>query len=130
MPIIEGEIQKGAGNGYMNLKLQLPQLIQFFPELKDCFPATINVRLKEPLKSLSPDFTSEPIKWLPETRAEEFSFTRVKFEFVSGGKSDSTDAWIYEAEASPHKADPSYIEILAPYLALGSSTTCRIHLGG
>ena len=128
MASIEGEIQKGAGEANLTLKLQLPELMKFFPELKDCFPATINVRLKEPLKSLSPDFTIEPIKWLPETRAEEFSFTRVKFEFVSEGKSDSTDAWIYEAEFSPHKTDPFYTEIVAPYLGLDSSTACRIHL--
>lgn len=130
MPSIEGEIQKGAGEANLTLKLQLPELMKFFPEVKDCFPGTINVRLKEPLQALSPDFTSEPIKWLPERRAEEFSFTRVKFELVSEGKNDITDAWIYEAESSPHKADPSYIEIVAPYLTLGSSTACRIHLGG
>ena len=126
MFIVEGKIIDGYGAASPNIKWQMPLLISAFPEIKDCYRGSINLELAKPIKIITPDFTSKPIKWFPDRNdiEEEFSFTRIKFE----NNSSLTAAWIYDPHNSPHRRDPFHLEIIAPLIQLRRDKVCRIHI--
>jgi hypothetical protein len=79
-----------------------------------------------------PDFVTESIKWHPAhpEHSEVFSFTRINFCVYDNNKKDeqSIRAWIYDPDKSPHHRDPFYWEVIAPFIELGSSKSCKILL--
>jgi CTP-dependent riboflavin kinase len=131
MVIIEGKIVKGYGAARQNLEWQMPYFIKTFPEIKDCYLGSINLELLRPLKILTPDFTTDPIKWHPgyPNLEERFGFTRIKLETVNSADNSSiVAAWIYDPHNSPHRPDPFYVEIIAPEISLDDIKLCKIHL--
>jgi hypothetical protein len=119
-----------------NVKSQLPHLIEQFPEIKDVYPATINVKLDEPFSDLKYDFTTSPIQWWdadanrPELgfrHTESFSFLRIKFEYPTGGP--IYNAWLFGCHDSHWFNDPLRLshEVIAEKIAnLSYNTRCRI----
>jgi hypothetical protein len=87
--IIGGTVVRGFGVASKNIKFQLPHLVVNFPEIKEVFCASINVKLDAPLHDLNYDYTTPPIRWwdLLDERSgfgqwavEKFSFLRIGFE--------------------------------------------------
>ncbi len=136
--IIDATIFKGHGVASKNVKSQLPHLIEQFPEIKDIFPATINVKLDRPFSNLKYDFTTSPIKWWDAdahkpTRGfwhlEQFSFLRIKFEYPTGGS--IYNAWGLGCHDSQWFNDPLTHEVIAEKVAnLSYDTRCRIIRAG
>ena len=125
---IKGKIIKGYGQAQHTLKMQKVILEQYIPNFEKYYlKGTINIRLEKP-SNFHPDIETQPLKWdtrqVPVTE-EKFGFVKIKFEII-GKDNDLINAWIYIASKSPHYADPSYLGILAPYIAHHESPYCYI----
>ncbi len=86
--IIEATIVSGLRAATMTVRLQMPLLvINHFPEIRDCRPATINLQLDRPLRVNNPTFTTPPIPWIPNRPelSETFSFLNVRLELNRKG---------------------------------------------
>jgi hypothetical protein len=86
--VIEGTIMQGLGAARKTVRLQMPHLVQQFPQIHGCYEATINLQLDRPLRVNNPDHTTGLIRWYPqappEWAGEKFSFLRIKFECPLG----------------------------------------------
>lgn len=54
---------RGLGAARGNVRLQLPGLKRYVPELKGVVEGTLNLYLDRPLRILQPDVTTDPIRW-------------------------------------------------------------------
>src|SRR5712692_8563615 len=110
MIVIGGKVIQGFGVAKETLRLQMPFFVKHFPEVKGCYPASINVELEYALHIWHPDHTTHPIQWARgRTRAaqkypqglagERFGFLRIRFECPI--KSALRQAWVYIPHASP-----------------------------
>ena len=127
MITIHGKRLKGLGHASHNLAIQLPLIIQEFPEIADCRPGTINVQFERPLLVLTPDHRTRPIPWKqgPEFgEGEIFEFLRIQVELPTG----AVRAWLYLSHITPHRADPRVHEIVAPELNLETEQEISIHI--
>ena len=104
----------------------MPFFEQVFPDVKDCHPATINLKLETPLRIRNPDFTTTPIQW--ESKGSEvFSFLRIRFECPLG--TEPRRAWIYIPHNSPHRHKVFQVEVLTEKIdGLVNGTPCLIHI--
>lgn len=122
---IVGKKSDGVGAASWTLALQMPLIARSFPEVAACHPATINLKLAQPLLVLSPDHRTEPIVWNPEKPAPEtFEFLRVELEAPSGASPVS--AWLYIAHNSLHRSSLDTHEVIAARLDLTDIDDCRI----
>lgn len=128
MTTIRGKRTRGLGIATQTVAAQLPQLIQSFPELKDCFRGTINVELEHPLLVERPDHQTDDFTWFLNGTpcTEHFGFLRIEFEAPLGGP--RVPAWIYIASGSPHRETPRIHEVLAPRLEIPAHCECAIHI--
>ena len=129
MPItIRGKRTRGLGIATETVAAQMPQLVRSFPEIKDCFPGTINVELETPLVVERPDHQTGLMTWIykgaPVT--EHFGFLRIEFEAPPGAP--RVPAWLYIASASPHRQTPRIHEVLAPRVEIPAVCDCAIHI--
>jgi hypothetical protein len=125
---IDCRIVNGLGQATKTLALQLPLIAPVFPEIASCFEGSINVIMDAQLEVVSPDFVTQPIKWIPQSEITEvFGFVRVQFEVPNARV--LTGAWIYIPYGSPHRSNPYYAEVIAPKpkLDLKGQSDCRIH---
>jgi len=129
MVTIRGTIVKGKGEGKNTLREQMPLFKPCFPEVADCRPATLNIRLDKPLVVLSADFTTPSLPWHPALKlaksGESFQFVRITLT-LDGGK--PVKAWIYRAQFSPYRNDPFFLEVLAPPLDFAGLPGCTIEV--
>lgn len=128
--IIEATIVSGLRAATMTVRLQMPLLvINHFPEIRDCRPATINLQLDRPLRVNNPTFTTPPIPWIPNRPelSETFSFLRIQLECPIGAEPQG--AWIYIPHASPHRHNLFSAEILAKQMdAVQINSRCKLHI--
>ena len=124
---IRGKVQKGLGESQNTVGEQMPFFADCFPEVCHCRPATINILLEKPLVIITPDFTTQPLPWHPAFKVvkggETFEFLKVTLT-VDG--CDPVDAWIYQAQFSPYRSNPFYIEVLAPPLSFSGTPGCTV----
>lgn len=124
---IKGKIIKGHSEAQQTLQMQKGFLKQYVPDFGKYHLGTINIQLEKTL-NLHPDIETPPLKWdirqdpVPE---ENFGFVKIKFEII-GKDNDPINALIYIAYNSPHYTDPSYIEIIAPFIKHNESDYCYI----
>ena len=91
--IIDGTFESGLGKASQFWPFQGPHLIRHFPEIKNCHPGTINIRLVQPLRIHNPDYTTPPIPWVPNNpNTEWFSFLRIALELPIGAS--HINAWV------------------------------------
>jgi len=120
---LRAQIVPGLGVATGTLARQLPLIAQDFPEVADCFPGTLNLKLELPLEVTRPDHRTSPLAWTPSGRTREvFDLLRIELEFAH------FPARLYVAHCSPHRATPTLHEVIAPQLAIGDVRQCRIHL--
>jgi hypothetical protein len=126
MPSIDGTVIKGRGWASDCVKQQLPYLVKFFPEISDCYQATINVALDAELEVTSPDCTTPPFTWNADG-PQTFAFLGIRFEVLRTGT--TVAAWTYIPSHAVHKGTPKHAEVLAEKrLELTLRDACRIHL--
>ena len=124
---LRAQIVPGLGVATGTLARQLPLIAQDFPEVADCFPGTLNLKLELPLEVTRPDHRTSPLAWTPSGRTREvFDLLRIELEFAHFPA--PVTAWLYVAHCSPHRATPTLHEVIAPQLAIGDVRQCRIHL--
>jgi hypothetical protein len=124
---LEAKVFAGLRKANQTIAAQLPQIINFFPEVTGCHTASINLELEEPLQVNNPDFTTPPIHWHPAADPEQFSFLRVKLEHPWGGTHHK--AWLYIAHFSPHRPNLFVVEVIAAQIAgLAYGDRCRLHV--
>ncbi|MBI0471267.1 glycosyltransferase family 9 protein [Pectobacterium parmentieri] len=124
---LQAKIIPGLGVATGTLTRQLPLIAQDFPEIADCYPGTLNLRLELPLELIHPDHRTPPLAWTPSGRTREvFDLLRVELEFSH--LPTPVGAWLYVAHLSPHRATPTLHEVIAPKLVLGDVRQCRVHL--
>jgi hypothetical protein len=134
--VIDGTVFKGHGVASKNIKFQLPHLVWQFPEIKDVFPASINVLLDAPLHNPIFDYTTLPTPWwdvVDESSrrwgwaVEKFSFLRIGFECPLSGP--MYRAWIFGCHNSQWFPDPLRFEIITEKIPdISYGTRCRIHI--
>ncbi|WNL42744.1 glycosyltransferase family 9 protein [Halomonas sp. PAMB 3264] len=124
---LQAQIIPGLGVASGTLVRQLPLISQSFPEIKGCYPGTINLELTRPLIVTKPDHRTAPLAWTPSGRTTEvFDLVRIGLEF--GHDKRIVPAWLYIAHASPHRRTPTIHEVIAEPLDLADIPSCRIHL--
>lgn len=124
---LQAKIIPGLRVATKTLARQLPLIVQDFPEIADCYPGTLNLRLELPLEVVRPDHSTPPLAWTPSGRTREiFDLLRIELEFSH--LPTPVEAWLYVAHLSPHRSTPTLHEVIAPKLALGDIRQCRIHL--
>ncbi len=106
-----GQIIRGIGAAGQAVRMQLPALVQNFPEISGIHPGTINILLDKALVFRKTDHTTPPIPWARGI-VETFDFIRVKFRMLDAG--EPVRAWVYRPSGSPHRINPCLVEILAP----------------
>lgn len=120
---IMGRPTKGLGWASKTVPLQMPLLLEHLPELKDCHPATINLRLESNLRIENPDLVTPGLDWsegwVERLPPEIFKLTRMEFEVV--GKHPRQVGWIYDASFSPHRGNTWFVEFLAPFTSYEKS---------
>ena len=128
MRTITGKVIPGLHAGAENLKVQLPLVIEEFPEIRDTFLGTINLELDKGLLVLSSDHRTRPINWHPEhAPGEVFDFLRIRFEGPEG--SQPISAWLYIAHNSPHRSNLKIHELIISSRAkVEVGSQCKIHL--
>jgi hypothetical protein len=129
--IIDARTKTGFGAAHKTVKFQMLHVALEFPEIKDVFPATINIQLNNPLWIRNPDHTTPPLPWWDVVHStfavEIFSFVRIKFEYPLNAS--LREAWIYIAHNSPHMLDPCMFELISDKIPnLTSETPCRVHI--
>ena len=123
---IKGVVVRGLGAAKETLKRQMPYFSQLFPEVGDCYQASINLQLEQGLRVLNPDFTTPPIPWAGAP-GEQFSFLRIGFEGPVG--TSRRHAWLYIPHGSPHFCNPFHIEVITGYVqSIGYGVTCQVHI--
>jgi len=126
MTVVPGTIISGIGAARYTVQLQMPRFVRACPEFAKCYAGTINVRLVRKLRAEPGlfDFLVGPFDWTGAGGVgEQFGFARIGFEV-----GDSTvAAWLYVPFGSPHRADPYYAEVLAPWIDLGGQSKCNLH---
>jgi hypothetical protein len=124
---INGIIINKLGCANQTIPLQLPHLIEYEPEFKTNYPATINVLLESPLKIMKWDITTKPIAWIPNKPEikEVFSFLKIIFNY----QQQSSPAWIYYPHGSPNRFDPFHIEVFTKEITLTENKNCSITIG-
>lgn len=124
---LRATIVPGLGVATGTLARQLPLIAKEFPEIADCFPGTLNLKLELPLEVIRPDHRTPPLAWTPSGRTlEVFDLLRIELEFAH--LATPVDAWLYVAHGSPHRATPDLHEVITRKLAIGDVRQCRIHL--
>jgi hypothetical protein len=107
-----GSVVSGTGTAAHNLQTQLPLIAAGFPEIAQCFPGTLNVKLEKALLVLSPDHRTEPIDWHPDhAPGEIFDILRIQLEAPEGTL--MIPACLYIAHNSPHQKDLTMHEVIA-----------------
>jgi hypothetical protein len=124
----DATVVAGLGMANQTIAAQLPQIIQFFPEVRGCHPGSINLALEEPLQVNNPDYTTPLIHWSNNAVAEQFSFLRVQLEHPWGGTRHK--AWLYIAQHSPHRPNLFLVEVIAArqIAGLAYGDRCRLHV--
>lgn len=123
---LQAIIVPGLGVATGTLARQLPLIAQTFPEIMDCYPGTLNLKLELPLEVIRPDHRTPPLAWTPSGRTQEvFDLLRIELEFAH--LSAPVNAWLYVAHNSPHRSTPTLHEVIAPKLRLEDVRKCRIH---
>ena len=126
---ITGTIEAGQGGASKNLEFQLPHIAQGFPEVKDCFHGTLNMKLEKRLLVLSPDHRTKPIDWdsCNHPGGEVFDILRIHIEAPSG--SPPIPAWLYIPHNSDHRKDLHTHEVIASKkLQVSVGQQCTIHI--
>jgi hypothetical protein len=133
--IYDATVFKGLGVFSKNIKYQMPHLVWQFPEIKDIYPASINVELNKPLPITKYDCTTLPIPWLDVDPSgqilgwqfEGFSFLEIQLEFPIGGQ--LYRAWIMDCHKSAFLNDPIRFEIISNKIAgIAYGRRCRLHV--
>lgn len=131
--IIEGTVFKGAGVASKNIKSQLPHLVGLFPDVKNIYFGSINVKLEKPLQTLSWDLTTSPIAWwdVDETQGhwahERFGFLEIDFEYPIGGSLHR--AWLFDCHNSAYHTDPVRFEIISERIdGLSYGQQCKLYI--
>ena len=134
--VIDGTVIRGARAATKNIKFQLTHLVWQFPDIKEIYPGSINVRLDQSLQITSYDYTTLPIPWwdVDATHpgrwvSEIFSFVEIKFEYPQGGT--PRRAWIFDCHNSAYFSDPVRFryEIIATKIdGISYNQRCRLHL--
>jgi hypothetical protein len=130
MPIeIDATVIEGHGGASKAIRQQVPLLKQFFPQIVDCHPGTINLQLAAPLQVRLPDIVTPVITWGdPPGLDERFGITRI--EVLLSGEENRHEAWIYTAERSPHRFNSYVAEIVArPLKDIVPHRRCKIFIG-
>lgn len=125
---INAKLERGLNCAHNSLALQLPHVTREFPELANCYPGTLNLRLEVPLLVLVPDHRTKPIAWYPQTtEAETFDFLRMRLEAPLGAV--PIPAWFYIAHWSKHRADLWLQEVVTHQkLKIANGAVCRVHI--
>lgn len=108
-----------------SLKLQMPLIIKEFPEIKDCYPGTINLEFENPLLILTPDHRTNEIKWI-NNFSEKFDFLRVKLKLEN--KIEVYDAWLYIPHASKHRNNITIHELITKKININHDNICEIEI--
>ena len=117
------EVVRGLGAGSITIPMQMVHFEILLPELKVCHPATLNLRLENPLRIDNPDIVAE-YDW-SGAGPERFSFLRIGLEFPVGGVAHR--AWIYIPHDSPHFGNRFQIEVLAARIeGISYGARCRV----
>lgn len=111
LPIIAGVVVKGLGAARHFVKGQLPGFARIFPEVKDCFPGTINVLSAQGLVLQSPDCRIPPMPEVSPFLNEFFDLWRAQVRF--GLSKVWRKAWVYRSSDSIHRLNPCYLELIA-----------------
>ena len=124
--IVEGVVVSGMDGAATMLNHHLPHFAKDHPELADCKPGTINVRLDRPLRFKSPDFCIGSFSYL-NGREESYGFVLIGLEVPPG--SPPQRAWIYLPDNLSHMDNWHQVEIIAPPLeTVTIDARCRIHI--
>jgi hypothetical protein len=129
--VIDGTIIRGAGVVTKNIKFQLAHLVWQFPDIKEIYPGSINVRLDQSLQITSYGYTTLPTPWwdVDATHpgrwvSEIFSFVEIKFEYPLGGT--LRRAWIFDCHNSAYFSDP--VRVFVTRQSQRNNQRCRLHL--
>jgi hypothetical protein len=134
--IYDAAVFKGAGVFSKNIKYQMPHLVWQFPDIKDIYPASINVQLDKRLPIRKYDCTTLPIPWFDVDysgrvlgwQVERFSFLEIQLEFPIGGQ--LYRAWIMDCHNSAtFHNDPLRFEIISNKIpGVTNGQRCRLHI--
>lgn len=135
-----GKVSNNKNVANKTIPLQMPSFLKEFPEIGNCFPATINIELEAPLLVLNGDHTTKPIHWF-NGAPEIFKFVRIKLTYkhnptfgkdpdkINYGVSfiDRTiDAWLYVPQDSPHRKNYYLHEIMAEKIPVKAGDILKI----
>lgn len=128
MLTIEGTVNRNSGGGASrNLVTQIPLIVTEFPEIAECHPGTMNVKLDCCLIVLRPDHRTRLIDWHPsQSPGEIFELLRIQFELPAGQL--KVPAWIYLPSGSPHRMTPQIHEVIGPNFGDCEGVRVRIHI--
>jgi hypothetical protein len=127
MTTIKGTICKGLGRASGCLALQIPYLIEDFPELASMRPSTINVELETPVHFAKFD-CEKTFKWHPQVPPETFKIMRACFFPESGKVFSPVPCLLYYSSTSPHSVNPFMVEVITHPLDLNGVATCSLHI--
>jgi hypothetical protein len=130
---VDGTVVRGNRAASKNIKFQLPHLIGQFPDIKNIYSASINVRLDSSLLIRKYDHNTSISWWdVDEGREgfwhpERFSLLEIKFEFPIGATIHR--AWFYESHDSGRVGNPVIFEIVSQKIeGLSYGSRCKIHV--
>jgi len=107
-----GYYRAGLGYASANLERQIPLIVPGFPEIRDFYRGTINVRFEPKIIVAGYDHRTQPIRWADgEEQAEVFDLVRAKLLFPALGT--EVQALMYVAHWSPLRNDPHMHEFVA-----------------
>jgi len=132
--IIDGTIIQGARVASKNIRFQMPHLVWQFPVIKDIYPASINVRLTSPLRTLRWDHITLPIPWWDVDEhnpgrwvSEKFGFLEIGFEYTVG--THLRRAWSFDCHNSASHSDAYRFEVISEKIeGLSYNQPCKVHI--
>ena len=117
-----------TGKARENLVRQVPLIVPGFPEIRDYYPATINVDFEPKVLLAGWDHRTPPIPWEGGDDGEVFDLVRVRLVFDELGV--RVRALWYVAHWSVHRRDPHRHEFLAEHFVHGLREGMRVVLEG
>jgi hypothetical protein len=133
--VISATVLRGFGVASKNIKFQMPHLIWQFPELKNIYPATINLSLDIPLHISKFERTTLPIPWWDVDNSskgswhiERFSILPIRLEYPINVP--TKEAWLFASHDSAYFNDPHRFEVVTEKIdGLVTGQPCKIHVG-
>lgn len=132
--IFDATLFQGHGVANKNIKFQMPHLVWQFPDIKNIYPASINVKFDKPSGALNYDYVTLPIPWWDVDDRnpgcwvrERFGFLQINFEYPVKGP--QYRAWFFDCYNSSFHTDPIRFEIISEKIDnLSNGQRCKVHI--